>query len=279
MILSYSEIFKWQVCQRQHYYSFVLGLRPLEESAAIGMGVKGHSLLQQFYTLMREGKTKEEALELVTHDAKVLMSNEGVADYSLLKAWTLVGNYARATEFSSESILIENRFLLPVSKLTDDPELADVQIGFTPDLVVKRKGDRIDIEDAKFISRAWTKSKLNRFPQIKLYQIFMEQMGYEISRCIIRFFNVTTGAVSEFPYVQADAEKKILIRDFLVGVKEVKKQKEKSATELALAARTMNYTACQFCAYEYPCTLEAQGKDASKTLQTQYKKSEYDYAR
>lgn len=278
-VVSFSEVLKWQTCQRQYYYRFNLGLSPIEESGALATGNRGHKLLETFYELMREGKSKEEALELVTEKAKKLLDSYNGLDFHLLTAWSLVTNYIRETDFTTEALLIENRFLLPASFLDYDPILADVQIGFTPDLVTKRKGNRVDIEDAKFVQRAWSKSKINRFPQLKLYQIFMEQMGYDISRTLIRFFNVQTSKVTEKPYVTTAAEKKILTHDFMSGVKEVVRYKSGNPNTFKDTPRTMNYTACQYCSFEFVCSLQAEGKDASRTIATQFEKSNYDYTR
>jgi hypothetical protein len=275
VIVSYSELFKYQTCRRQYYYRFILGLSPIEENNAISTGVKGHKLLQNFHQYLSEGKTKDEARQLVLVSANKLLNAEGRADFSLLSSWTLVDNYIASTDFTAKAILIENRFLLPVSLLSDDNELAHVQIGFTPDVVFERKGDFLDVEDYKFIQRAWPKSKVNRYQQSKLYQIFLKRMGYNVSRSTIRFFNVKTAQITEQNYTLGAAEEETILRDFLAGVKEVVEFKANAQ----YAPRTMNYTACQFCQFEFPCTLEAEGKDASKTLNSQYQKSSYDYSK
>lgn len=279
-IVSYSEVYKWQTCHRQYYYNFILGKRPNDESEAIATGVKGHKLLQDFYRLMAEGKTKEEAHKITTRNAAKLLELESFTSAkALLMAWTLVDNYIRATEFKAEAIIIENRFLLPVSAIDSDPALSHVQIGFTPDVVFKRTGGFIDVEDSKFVQRAWSQKKINRFPQSKLYHVFLSRMGYKISRNQIRFFNVTTGKVSAKPYTLAKVEEDILIHDFMSAVKEMLRYREAPEHTLEFANRTMNYNACQFCDFEVPCSLEAEGKDASKTLKYFYKDSNYDYSR
>lgn len=280
MIVSFSEVFKWQTCQRQYYYRFDLGLAPIEESDAIRTGVIGHRLLQSFHEMIREGKNKEESHEIVRKQAKKILDESSVTNFgNLVKAWTLVDNYIRDTDFASEAVLVENRFLLPVSHLigpalAESYGLSDVQIGFTPDVVFERTGKKFDVEDYKFVARAWSGSKLNRFPQTKLYQIFLECMGYEISRSVLRFFNVTTGKINDQNYTLTDTARQILIKDFISGVREVVKYRTNSYRE---PARTMNYTACQFCSWEYVCSLQAEGKDATYTIETQFKKSEYDY--
>lgn len=275
IIISYSEVFKWQTCQKQYYYRHILGYQPLDQSDPIDIGVKGHKLLENFYRYLAEGHPKEKALELVTHKAGVLLRDSG-ADFNMLKAWTLVQNYVKTTDFTAEAILIENRFLVPASMFDDDPILNDVQIGFTPDLVLTRKGGFTDVEDYKFVGRAWSAKKKNRYSQTKLYQIFLESMGYNISRTVLRFFNVGKdgGDITAKNYPLTEAAKKILIEDFMAGVKEVIRYKKSLPV---IAPRTMNYTACQFCQYEFPCTLEAEGKDASRIFKAEYEQSTYDY--
>jgi hypothetical protein len=279
IIVSYSEVYKFQTCQRQYFYNNILGKHPIIDNEAMATGTKGHKLLQTFYTGLREGMSKEESLEAAHHKAQKISTENGGIDFGLLKAWTLVANYIRATDFTAEAIIVEDRFLLPASALSPDPIFQDVQIGFTPDLVLRRKGNKSDVEDAKFVQRSWSKSKLNRFPQAKLYQIFLEKMGYEVSRSVIRFFNFQTNKVFPQYYTLGNAERLNLIHDFMSGVKDVVRYKTLPAHLLPLAPRTMNYTNCQYCPYEFPCSLEAEGKDASKTLATQYKQSNYDYTR
>jgi hypothetical protein len=278
-IVSFSEVYKWQTCRRQYYYNYVLDRRPIEMSEAVTTGIKGHRLLQVFHEFLRDGKTKEEALKLTQEYATELIRGAGFSSKDLLLAWTLVDNYIRATDFTAEAVLVENRFLLPASALDTDPALSHVLIGFTPDVVFERKGDKLDVEDYKFIQRAWPKSKVNRFPQLKLYQIFLGKMNYEISRSILRFFNVKTGIITAQNYILSPEEAKTLTQDFMEGVRELIQYKDGPVHVKEMAPRTMNYGACQFCAFEYPCSLQAEGKSADKTLENMYVKSDYDYTK
>lgn len=278
MIISFSELSKWDTCHRQYYYSFGLNLRPLEESDPISTGLKGHWLLQIFYTAMQNGATQEEARKIVEKKAAELLDQNKFTD--LIKAWLLVDKYIKETDFTSEAVLVETRFQYPARFLSNDPRLSDVQIGFTPDVVFKRKGGFYDVEDSKFVGRAWSQKKLNRFPQAKLYQILLQRMNYNVSRSSIRFFNTATNKITVNNAELKPAETDNLISDFVDGMLEVIDYRDRWKPGYAYPLRrTMNYSACQYCAFEEPCTLEAQGKDASKTLKYQFKKSEYDYSK
>jgi PD-(D/E)XK nuclease superfamily len=251
---------------------------PSELSDAIDTGIKGHQLLQSFYQGLQNGLNKEESKELVHKKAKQMLDSP-IFDPKmgdLLKAWSLVSKYITDTEFTNEIAIVENRFLFPLNKFTDDPLLADVQIGFTPDVVFKRKGDFYTVEDSKFIGRAWSQKKLNRFPQAKLYGLFLREMGYNVTRSSIRFFNTTKNEITSHSEGMTLQEPEILVDDFVATVREIvtyKNQISHSKTR-----RTMNYSNCQYCWFEQPCTQEAQGKDASKTIKYLYKRNDYDYS-
>lgn len=287
-IISYSEIFKWDTCHRQYYYAFDLNLRPVETSDAIDKGNKGHALLEVMYNSLREGSTKEQALAAVHATAKKMMSKPvksggilsalpvAVApDYNLLNALTLVENYIQKTDHFQDAELIENRFLIPVSTLTDTaPDLDDVLIGFTPDVVFKR-GNFYDIEDFKFGARMWSQYKLARYTQSKYYHIFMKRLNFNVSRSSIRFFNVANGDVKLHPFDLKEGEEEILIYELIEGIREVMAHRKYPFK--SVARRTTNYTVCQFCQYAEPCSVEAQGKSAEHLFKNDYIKSNYDY--
>ncbi len=275
MIISYSELVKWDTCPRQYYYSFVKGLQPLEMPEPMMLGINGHKLLQNFYTFMGEGYPKEEAQRLTTKSSEKLLQNNKY-DLPLLKAWTLVDNYIRATEFKSEAIIVENRYLFPLSQLSDHPLVQDVQIGFTPDVVFQRQGGFCDVEDAKFVGRAWAESKLKHFVQAKIYQILLKRMGYNVSRSTVRFFNTQTAQIKSHNAELKFGEEATIIQDLISAVVEVVHYKN-DAFRLANTRRTTNNNMCQGCAFDFPCTLEGQGKDASRTFDSLFRKKDYDY--
>lgn len=278
-IVSFSEIVKWDTCPRQYYYSFVQNLSPVDQSESLSTGNKGHKLLQSFYTSLQEGKSKEEASLIVQHSAKKFLDSLHAIEIGpILKSWSLVDKYIRETDFNVEAALVENRFLLPASNFSDDPFLDNVLIGFTPDVVFRRKGGFYDVEDAKFVGKAWSKKKINRFPQAKLYQTFLRKMGYNVSRSSIRFFNTTTNQITQHNATLPATEEHILINDFMGAVREVLTYRRTLQEAKAYTRRTMNNNTCQFCFFEEICTTEAQGKNATQVIKYQFVKSDYNYA-
>lgn len=276
-IVSYSELYSFDTCQRLHMYRHTMNLRPIKESDALATGNKGHKLLQPFYEGLREGMSKEEALFHASRLAEKLMKEEDRADFPLLKAWVMVERFVRENEFTAKTVLVENRFLIPASTLSPDSRLVDVQIGFTPDLVLEYFNKVLIIEDAKFVQRAWSKSKLNRYTQLKIYQLLLNLLGYNVKRCSIRMFNTSgNGSITEIPAGIKNAEDaKTVQRDLVESIIQLIEYKRNGV--VFNARRTNNYTACQYCRFEYVCTQQAEGKDVSKTLKYEFVKSNYDY--
>lgn len=284
MIISYSETLSWDSCPRNYYYQNVLGLVPNELSEPITTGTKGHQLLQSFYRALQTGADKEIAKEYVYESAKHLMESPFFDPNSmdLLKAWSLVNKYIDDTEFNTEIIEVENRFLIPMSFFTDNPFLSDVTIGFTPDVVFKRPGNFCTVEDSKFVGRAWSQKKLHRFPQAKLYGIFLCKMGYNVTRSSIRFFNTTKNTITDYGDTPTPQEQETLIRDFTATVQEIAEYRRMikiADPQLKGPRRTMNYNICDSCFFEQPCTMQAQGKNeqASRVLTHMFKENDYDY--
>lgn len=277
MIVSFSEVSKWDTCKLQYFYNFSMGLRPLEETESISNGIVGHKLLQSFYESLQAGKTKLEAAEATHRKAIEYMDSakQNLNSKSVLIAWTMVSNYIKNADVTAKTILVENRFLIPVSMLDNDCSLSNVQIGFTPDVVFERAGGFLDVEDSKFVGKGWSAKKLDMFPQAKLYQAFLRRMGYNISRAGIRFFNLATGKVTTHFEALPEEEETILLKQFVEAVAEIVDYRN----DPFKPRRTFNYSTCQYCAYETPCNMEAEGKDASRTFKYFFMQSDYDYTK
>lgn len=275
IVISYSELIKFDECPRQYYYRYILGLQPIAETLPLATGKKGHKMLQNFYLAIAQGKTPEEARKIVTKEAaKYLILDESVA-----KSWVLVDNFMQSyTPGKKSSLLIEQRFLVPASRFSKDPIFDDVYIGFTPDLVTERMGGFCDIEDYKFVGKAWSADKIEKHQQLKLYEIFLKEMGYNISRTILRFFNTATGSITEQPFGVDPVERSTILEEFLIGVENVVRFRQLDPEiRVRRSRRVLNTNTCQFCSFKYPCGLERKGKDASNTLKTEFVKSDYDY--
>lgn len=265
-IVSFSEVYAWQTCTRQFYYHYGLGLTPIEDKDSISKGTQGHRLLQNFYRGIQRGLSKEEALE----EMRELFREEKTHEF--IEVWMMVEEYINTLKLEGEALLVEEAFVIPVAGEYD------LSIGFTPDLVWNQKGKKIIIEDYKFVGRMWAKSKLSRYTQIDLYNTFLSKMGYDVSKGILRFFNLTTYKFPHQTYTPSQVRLDNLYKEFVRSALEIQEFKNLPLDEQnEIATRTINYTVCQWCSYVFPCNLELDGKDASRTLATQYKPNKYGY--
>ncbi len=278
MIVSYSEVAKYQKCPRQFYYGILKGHRQIEMSDAISVGVFGHTLLQRYFGCIKAGMSHVSSVAAMNDKAKELNKT---LDFRLLTAWTLVTEYLKKLDFKATALFVENRFLVPASNLTDDPYFKDIEIGLTPDLVIQRTGDFLDVEDFKFTQREWDTTSKQRASQVKIYQLCLESMGYKVTRSRFRFFNTKTGVLSDYSSTMNSLERIHVKQDFLEGVRLVVEAKKlfEAKGEDTYYPRTLNFLECRYCPFKFPCELEFNGKDASNTFKTQYTKRTYDYSK
>jgi hypothetical protein len=103
-------------------------------------------------------------------------------------------------------------------------------------------------------------------------------MGINVERAILRFFNTTTNKHFYQVYEASQTELEILKGEFIEAAIKVREFKELPIAEMReQATRTLNFQACRYCAFAYPCKLEAQGKSATKTLANEYAENDYGY--
>lgn len=260
MIVSYSEVSKWTTCQREYYYRFALNKRPMEESSPIMSGTNGHLMLETFYKALQRGCSREEARREVQNQLPKRKTPE------LVKVWVLVDNYINSLPLEGSAVLVEQSFIVDI-----EPGL---KIGFTPDLLWDHKNKRLDIEDYKFVGRSWSHKKLSRYVQLDIYTVLLRKLGYSVDRAYLRFFNTETNKPSHKLYESSPARLERVFQEFIEYAHQVKAFKQlMPETQREAALRTLNINACNFCYFEYPCTLEQEGESAEKTLTTQYKEN------
>lgn len=266
-IVSYSEIYSFQTCMRQYYYANTLDLRPVNERGSLKKGISGHRMLQSYYDAVHIGKDKDDAMQEVLDNLPTDLEPE------MLSAYALVNNFVQELDKEIrkyEILYVEEPFLLRIDN--------GLTIGFTPDIVYKKDAEHI-IEDGKFISRMWPKNKLTRYTQLDIYNSLLRKLGIPISKGYIRFLNVETGRINKQLYNPDDERLKNIYDEFITLARKVKAFKDQPVADQKIGAlRTLNYHAvCQGCDYVLPCDFELSGKDASKTLLTQYIASDYGY--
>lgn len=272
-VISYSEVTIHQQCTQRYYYHFGLGLKPIEQSAAISTGVDGHKMLERYYKGLRSGKSQESALSSM-HNSEERMTGEK------LKAWMLANAYAKDFNSKGQPLMVEEPIVYAPKESLELGVLGlnQLKVGFTPDLVWETKAGHIQVEDYKFVGRAWSKSKLRHYRQLNLYIAFLQELGYKVTEGVLRFFNTTTNQSSSYSFKPSAAELKLLKIDFVREALKIREFRTQPVAEMAeQATRTLNYSICSYCPFNYPCSLEAKGLSAARTFATQYTENDYGY--
>lgn len=262
MIISYSEVKSGQACMYRYYYQYGLGLVPKHEGNAINAGHAGHSIMKVFYRAIRNGSTRQDALELARLELDKYTSLHDFNERAV-RAWALAEHY------------ISNLSLKGTPVLVDEPLQLDLtseygfKIGFTPDLL----WDDV-VEDYKFVGKAWSNNKQDRYSQLDLYTVFLRMMGYTVNRAVLRFFNLQTNKVTQKTIDINPTKLNTVFNDFVKKASELRDFKELPVAAQRLeATRTFDEGTCNWCKYILPCTYELSGLDASKTLSTQFREN------
>lgn len=272
-VISYSEVAIYQQCTQRYYYHFGLGLKALDMGPAITTGIDGHKMLERYYKAVLEGKDQESALAKMHNSVETMTAEK-------LKAWMLANSYAQEFSSKGKPLLVEEAIIFkPEESLSLGVlGLDGLTVGFTPDLVWETKNGHIQVEDYKFVGRAWSKKKLAHYRQLNLYIVFLRALGYNVTEGILRFFNTTTNQSSSYSFKPTSRELEILKNDFVKEALKVREFRLQPVVEMREAAsRTLNYSTCSYCPFNYPCSLEAKGLSAQKTFATQYTENDYGY--
>lgn len=256
-VVSYSELFTYMTCPRQHYYRYILGRAPLQVSHTVDRGIEGHDLLKEFYTGIQNGLSFDEAKERMDQ----YLLSKGERSVALYEAWLLICEYLKTLDLHGTVVKVEQRFVTPINH--------GLSLGFTPDLVFHHKDKRLDLEDYKFIAQQWPHNKLARFTQLHVYRGLLRRLGYDVRRARLRFFNWTTAKVTYRDYPLNEAQTQRILDELFRVAEHVRQMKE--ARYEALAIRTLNYNTCRWCVYVEPCTGELEGRDMSRTLENAFK--------
>jgi hypothetical protein len=265
MKVSFSEVYAWQTCQQQFFYKHSLKLQPISTSSALKTGIDGHTLLKTFYTAIQDGHSKKEALSKVTDLFNGKLTPETVI------AFGLVENYIADLDLKGKAVIVDR------PNYVEFPHLG-ITVAFTPDLLWHYASKRLDLEDYKFVGRLWSKPQLARYVQLDLYNALLRILGYRIGSSKLRFFNTTTKKVSHKTYDPTQTRLDNIMKEFLAIALKIAEYKSLSLDEQKeQTVRTFNYTTCRWCKFTFPCDLELDGKDATKTLLNEYVSSDYGY--
>ena len=268
--VSYSEMQMYSRCRREFYYNAITGRRPVKRSHAMSRGTYGHECLKFFWQAIKKGATAGEAIEYMNSELKAKYPSN---DVPLIQGYTDAYNYLQTYVIPNgevppadklHTIVVEEPMQYPIS-----PGLA---IGFTADLLVDGR-----LEDSKFIGRMWSEKKTTHYNQIYLYAKLLQLLGYEVNELFIKFIK-NDGEIRRKKQEMRQRRLDNVYNQAVTLAHEIAEFKRQYPDwQSENAVRTFNNDTCTYCAYAFPCSLEADGKSARHTWENEYETNKYGY--
>lgn len=267
IIFSRSEAATWQICEMMYYFKYIRGYHQRSEdmSDPIKLGNIGHTLLQGFFTDIRNGLTKEEALKRI--------EPLGFTQQDLI-ALLLVRKFC--SEFDTDSgkpIHVDDALIVPVAD--------DLYYGFAPDLVWQYNSGESILYDWKFTRRKWTQAQIDMHQQLPGYKYVLNKFyNANIKHCRYVFFNTTSENKISWSYGNTSPdmiESKNVLDNLIKIAYRMKERKYLPVIEAEeLSELAVDGKACAYCPYEFPCKLRRKGQPFEKSLQLMFT-TETDY--
>lgn len=263
--VSYSSVSTYNNCIRQFYYKYVENKIPIYTDDATDTGGWGHKLLENYFAARINGASHEEARAGIVD----ILPELDLRTPPMWKAWVLVDYYLenQVVEFE-ETEIVEETFLVPIGN--------DITVSFLPDRVYRQINGKLVVEDYKFTGRMWSKVKIDRYSQLKLYTAWLRMCGYEVEKSLLRIFNTETDnrnklvrAISSFP---TEKELERLLDEFKIYAEKIVEYMSLPDTEKEKKAiRTLNAQTCVSCKFSLPCKLQLEGKSVDIIMRNDYR--------
>lgn len=285
MIISNTQASLRNLCERAHYYSYIVGVEPKKLPVAIYRGVLGHSALEQYYLEMKEGSSQETCLSAaksVLNKEIARIASETPEQFeqinliiSLLK---LIEGYVEAYKEEEFRVLgVEADYFTPVSE--------GIDYGVRLDLLVEmvkgeHRGD-IVVVDHKLVYNFKTTLDIDMDGQLPKMIKTIRENGYVISKGM---FNQLRTRPLKNPSL-SDLYRREWIRPKKTEIDQIWKEQRDTALDIAAlkklspeiietkVARNMSLLVCRSCFFQPLCKAELNGDDITQMLKANYQKS------
>lgn len=287
MIISNTEVTTKNICDYAHYMHFIKGVAPKKLPTPLYRGIVGHSALEAYYLLMKEGAVVDECREAAL--AVVDKEIEHVAETSaedfervqlLVNIRSLIRDYAEVYRVEPFKVLeVEKKFFTPV-----DQEL-DIHYGLQLDTLVEMisgefRGDLV-VMDHKFVYNFKTALDIQMDAQLPKYIKTLRDNGYFVTKGL---FNQVRTRQMKSPGPE-DLYRRTWLKANKYETAQIWKEQAKVAKELQdlktnpnyEPVRTMSYVTCRSCMFQKPCKAALDGTDVSTMLQSNFEPSKYGY--
>lgn len=276
---SHSEVEKFVMCERSHYYTYGLKIQGKSVSDALVIGNVGHVVLAKYYLLRQLGSTHEEAVR----EAFPLIRQE-IAYYQPFDE----------EKMATDMIRILNNYWLHLAKYDDweilhVEEAYDIQLtdDFTMpvkiDLVCRIPGHGIVALDHKFSRNFFDVDKLDLSPQLPKYwaaldalKIRVDELWYNELRTWTTKDN-TADPIQRFrrtPVIMTPKKVVTIMREQIMAAKRISQLKQLPIEEWESKV-LRNGLACNMCSFTTLCSADLEGRDSDLVRESFYEERTY----
>lgn len=278
MLVSNSEAECYNLCERKYYYSFSLGLQPVEQKEAISYGTCGHRVIQEYYRAKMVGLPHRECIVAGMDFITDLMANNQDEYASKVRSMVTKRFLQYAEHFENDPwrvIDVEGIYTVPLYNGTDYVLTLDLLVEV---LSGPFKGEQLVI-DHKWVYNFMADDEMRMLPQPPKYIWALRKLGGNVNRALINQIR--------WRQITDDTPDKIFRRKWYdkpqVFLDNVMKEQIKAANDIrtfkedpidvqrATAKRNMSRMSCRDCAFKGPCAEELEEKDPTMTLRTMFK--------
>jgi len=172
-VVTNSQLTCFRRCQREHYYSYILGYRTHEDSEALRFGTLWHVGLEQWWL----GRGLEAALEAGTRGA--------IDAYEAARVRVLLRGYdARWGHEAHVVVGVEREFYAPLTNPETGEASPTYRLGGKLDVLLQDRfvEHKTTSEDIGLGSIYWRRLTLD--PQVSTYYAGARSLGHEVHGCI-----------------------------------------------------------------------------------------------
>lgn len=291
-VISNTEVSMFLTCPRSHYYRFRLDVEPRWNllNRALKRGIVGHECLEEYYTVLKNGGTVEEAskasldklnerikyqIELDPYDSKA------IDDLKHLKGLLMMypGVY-RKEPF--EILEVESIHKVKVNNSTEYALRLDLLVQFTTGAFI---GD-LALIDHKFLYNFKTNAELAMDAQLVKYNHTLRSKGFKVTK---GYFNQVRTRSLKNP-MPTDLFRRVMVQPTHIETERVWTEQAVTAERIAeykalskedhsaVAVRNLNPMICRSCFFQTLCKAEMGGDSIKNLLVVDFQKNTYGYS-
>lgn len=286
MIISNTQVSLRNLCERAHYYSYIVGVEPKKLPTAIYRGVLGHSALEQYYLEMKEGASQDicsKAAKSVLDKEVARIAAETPEQFEqiglVINTRKLIEGYTAVYKEEEFKVLeVEKDFYTPINDSIDYGVRLDLLVEMTKG---PHRGDVVVI-DHKFVYNFKTTLDVDMDAQLPKMVKTLRANGYLITKGM---FNQIRTRKLKSPSL-SDLYRREWTRSKKIEIETIWREQEQTALEIShiktlpieviestKAKRNMSLLVCRSCFFQPLCKAELNGEDITANLQANYQKS------